>query len=714
MAHGEGSTANVNGSNPAGFTNSVLASLHKLSKVLALSKLVNINGNTLDMADVVAVAKYNRPPTIQDQHGTNLRMNASVNFLNDQLAAGETIYGVNTGFGGSADARTDNYGALQKALIQHHNAGILLPSDRGVGESLVQDSLKSHNIPPHIVKAAMLTRCNSLVRGHSAVRPVVVQSIVTLIGNDLTPIVPLRGSISASGDLTPLAYIAGALEGNPDIYVDSGKGNRNKTIASDEALRAAGLAPLSFKPKEALGLLNGTAFCAGAAALVLFEANQMVMFAQVLTAMSTEALMGTRLNFHPFIATVRPHPGQKEAAENMYAMLKDSHLASDATPESVGLAQDRYALRTSSQWIGPQIETMELATSQVERELNSSTDNPLLDSVNREVHHGGNFQGAAVTSAVEKTMTCMLMLGKMIFGQCSEILNPMFSKGLPPNLCADDPSLSFAFKGVDINMASYISELAYVARPVSNFVHSAEMHNQSINSLALIGARYASDTVEIVGMMVATHLYVLCQALDLRVLQLEFERIIQPRVFDITRTACNGAVADTQVLVIQQAVWKQLLGQWSHAASLDLVERAQTSASNTVGVLLSQLYFHRVIKDGQIPSAALQQWQDSVVGVLTEEYQTSRSAFFVQQTTQDYLCTSSKILYCYVRETLKIPLHRGIEDHPTYSAQSTDNAADNKVTIGSHISAIYLALREGDLMQSLASCFEIPQAHVEN
>ncbi|PYH93861.1 phenylalanine ammonia-lyase [Aspergillus ellipticus CBS 707.79] len=686
------------------FTEAVLASVSKLQKTLCTADTVKINGNELNMAEVVAVAKYNITPEFRDDLDTTLKMSESVNVLQAQLAAGKTIYGVNTGFGGSADARTDDHDTLQKALIQHHNSGILLPSEQGLGGSLVQDNLSKHNMPAPIVKAAMLVRCNNLMCGHSAVRPEVVRHILILIANDLTPVVPMRGSISASGDLTPMAYIAGALEGNPDIFIDSGQHNGNLALRSYEALQCANLKPLSFLPKEALGLLNGTAFSAGAAAMVLFEANQLLLFSQILTAMCTEALMGTRRNFHPFIDHVRPHPGQTEAARNMYHFLSDSKLATNATPETVGLAQDRYAIRTSSQWIGPQIETLELATRQVVCELNSTTDNPLLDPVRQEVHHGGNFQAASVTSATEKAMTCMQMLGKMIFGQCSEVLNPMFSKGLPPNLCADDPSLSFAFKGVDVNMASYMSELAFIARPVSNFVQSAEMHNQAINSLALIGARYAAETVQILSMMIATHIYVLCQAVDLRVLQLEFERAVKPRVYHITETLCIGVASGERIPHIQKSVWKHLMNQWGRTSNMDLVDRAETSVSYTVGILLNQLNLHRENERSSIPMTILN-WQDGVKYVLAQEYKTTRAAFLNHQSTQEHLCSPSRKLYCYVRETLNVPMHRGIADHPTHS---NHNLPNNKRSIGSHISAIYIALREGDMIPTLLSCFDIP------
>lgn len=630
------------------------------------------------------------PATITGNKRVLDLMTRSVEILSQKLLSGEIIYGVNTGFGGSADTRTNDYPALQKALIQHHNAAVVLPSDRG-GKSI--PGLKSHSMPVPVVKAAMLTRCNSLLRGHSAVRPEVVQHILALLANGMTPVVPLRGSISASGDLTPLAYIAGALEGNPDIGIY--KDATNEVVPSNRALKELGLSPLEFGPKEGLGLLNGTAFSAGAASLVLFEANQLVLLSQVLTAMGTEALLGTRFNYHPFIAEARPHEGQREAAANIFNFLTDSKLATTKHPGdeggNEGLAQDRYALRTSSQWIGPQIENMALSLKQIETELNSTTDNPLLDPVEKRIHHGGNFQAAAVTTAMEKTSSAMQMLGKMFFAQCSEIINPMLSNGLPPNLAIDDPSLSFAFKGVDINMASYISELGYLNHPVSNHVQSAEMHNQALNSLAFIAARYASDSVEVLSLMAATYLYVLCQALDLRALHIEFVKTAKPKV-----AAISASVGATDAHV-QDQIWESLMSHWARNSTHDLTDRSRVTTTYTLGSLFQ---LANASPACTLQTSAVSAWQTQVADILTASYAQAREQFLLVPTTKLYLCRASLKFYEFVRDTLKVPLHRGIVDHPTYETGEGD-----KKCIGSRIGEVYAALRRGDVRDVLLGCW---------
>ncbi|KAL2814478.1 L-Aspartase-like protein [Aspergillus granulosus] len=683
---------------PSEYTRSVLASFADLQSTKN-GNLV-LDGYSLRLGDAVAVSKYGAQISITSDREILDRMEASVALLNERLATGRVVYGVNSGFGGNADTRTHAHEDLQKALVQHHNTAVLLPSDRGLDSSSIIGNLRQHSVPVPIVKAAMLARCNSLLRGHSAVRVELVQNLATMINEDFTPVVPLRGSISASGDLTPLAYIAGALEGNSDIYIHCGAKRSHEIITADKALEILGLEPLCFQPKEALGLLNGTAFSTGAASLVLFEANQLVLLSQVATAMSTEALLGTRQNYDPFIADVRPHPGQREVAGTIHRFLSTSRLTVDHahTTATNELAQDRYALRTASQWIGPHVENMALALSQVAVELNSTTDNPLFDAVNSTIHHGGNFQATAITTAMEKTTSAMQSLGKLIFSQCSELLNPMLSKGLTPNLCADDPSLSYALKGVDINMAAYMSELGYLNNPVSNFVQTADVNNQPVNSLALIAARYASDAVEILGLMLASHVYVLCQAVDLRVLFVEFEKSARAAFEKNTKDRFLG-LPESDV----EAVWTELMYHWNRHTTLDLDARASTAVSLATGSLFSKLA-NGSSAANDLPTLVLQ-WQSSTTQTLTTTYDQTRSAHLAnnQSATPGYLCGSSRKVYEYVRSTLGVPMHRGLEDHPTYGPGDKSG----KKTIGSHISTIYVALREGRFMAVLEGCWEV-------
>jgi phenylalanine ammonia-lyase len=624
---------------------------------------------------------------------------------------------VNTGFGGSADTRTKDVKGLQQALVQHQNSGILV--GLGLEKSAQPESYEGLDhrdsaMPTPWVRGLMLARLNSLVRGHSAVSLPVLDGIVSLINNHLTPITPLRGSVSASGDLIPLSYVAGALQGNSDIYVRTGKDNGYRIMSSDEALRAAEIAPVVLDAKEGLGLLNGTAASVSVASLAMYEANHLALLSQALTAMGCEALRGTADSFHPFISKARPHRGQAEAAANILGFLAGSKLAQDLVERKernwAGLCQDRYPLRTSPQWIGPQLEDLSLATEQVVVELNSTTDNPLIDAAADVIHHGGNFQAASITSAMEKTRLSIQMLMKMLFAQATEIMNPDLNRGLPPNLCADDPSLSFTCKGIDISLAGYYSELAFLSNPVSTHVQSAEMHNQAINSLALISARYTMQAVEIASMMCAAYIVMACQALDLRVLQMRFVETARPKVAEMTTGICERFLRGTEAAAADNpektdAIWSTIVSAWDQGTRLDLAERSDKAAEAAATALMTELAkAHQTQLQGSAFDlfTAINTWKGYLSFVLKSTYETCRQEMFNRhvEITPQFLGQAASKIYGFVRRDLKISFHRGLVEDPTYvlkTGETSSLPASERKAFGTWISAVYEAIRDGQL-----------------
>ncbi|KAM7198706.1 L-Aspartase-like protein [Naviculisporaceae sp. PSN 640] len=586
----------------------------------------------------------------------------------------------------------------------------------------------------------MLVRCNSLLRGHSGVRLSTIDAIMKLMSKNMTPVIPLRGSISASGDLSTLSFIAGAIEGNPDIFVritgnSSGVSDKDMIVPADQALQMAGIEPVRLQAKEGLGITNGTAPSCATACIVIHQANQLALLTQLLTAMGTEALAGTAHNYHPFISAIRPHSGQAEAASNILSFLSGSRISSDRDPERIGLAQDRYPLRTAPQWIGPQLEDLYLATQQISVELNSTTDNPLIDAENLRIHHGGNFQAMAITSAMEKIMTAVQNLGRLLFTQSSELINNMTNKGLPPNLSADEPSESFTCKGFDVNMAAYMAELAYLAHPVSTHVQVAEMANQSVNSMALVSARYALEAVEVLSLMAAVYMYTLCQGVDLRVLQIEWRKkvpqlveAVLTRSFSgvkelaegksnahvngngVSNAATNG-VSSPLASLTRQAT-EAILARWDHLAHLDTRDRAKTAINESLGSVIAILPQSRT--PGNDNFTSLQAYTSEMTALLSEEYIKFRSAFVSNpvDTTREYLAPATRVVYDLVRIKLGIPMNRGVADHPplVVEAEKEQAASDmmngggegvkvnRKRTLGTMAGEIYEALRRGDVM----------------
>ena len=610
---------------------------------------------------------------------------------------------MNTGFGGSADTRSDHNEAMQSALLQHHHFGVLSRNDKEGINRVASASLSSHAMPAEWVKGTMLVRCNTIARGHSAVSIHVIQAIVSLIQNNLIPVVPLRGSISASGDLSPLSYIAGAVTGNPDIFVLGANG----AISAKEALQALNISPLELGPKEGLGLMNGTATSSAVASLALYDAHHLTVMSHVLTAMAVEALVGTIESHDPFMAKIRPHRGQIESANTIRQFLHGSRLAQGSNKDeddrqSNGLVyQDRYALRTASQWLGPQLEDLMLAHGQVTVELNSTTDNPLIDVARQTTHHGGNFQAVSITSAMEKTRLSLQMIGKLLFAQCSELINPMLNNGLPPNLVADEPSLSYTMKGVDIGMASYVSELAFLANPVSSHVQSAEMHNQDVNSLAFISTRYTLQSVELVSLMSASYLYTLCQALDLRVLQRTFFQTLEPIVYTTNKEVLSTILPPVAVDELHKKLWAHIQGSWLLTSNKDTHDRANHIVETALAIV-TQSSLEGTKETLPDVTTAIKAWRSRVYDIIVESYTATRRNFFAHQNTTDFLGQASKRMYLFVRQNLSVPFHKGLEDHPTPKDPLAMNG--RKQTIGSWIGSIYESLRSGQLHEPLMGC----------
>ncbi|KAF7334160.1 Phenylalanine ammonia-lyase [Mycena venus] len=673
---------------------------HNELEVYRNGEPIIVDGQTLSIAAVTAASReLGVNVALSTDKAIQERVRKSRDVINQKVERGVSVYGISTGFGGSADSRTDKPLHLGLALLQHQVSGILPSAQEPQSILPLLDPGSATTMPEAWVRGAMLIRMNSLIRGHSGVRFQLIEKIHEVLRANVIPVVPLRGSISASGDLSPLSYVAGLLIGNPSIRAFDGPpafGSR-KMVSSRAALSAHKIEPISLASKEHLGILNGTAFSTSVAALALNDAVHLTLLAQVCTAL-----------------VARPHPGQVECAQNIWNMLDGSKLAQTHEKEvsiyidKYLLRQDRYPLRTSPQFLGPQIEDILSALSAVTQECNSTTDNPLVDGDTGEIHHGrshsfvvrwkrglilsqgGNFQAMAVTNAMEKTRLALHHIGKLLFAQMAELLNPAQNRGLPPSLALTNPSLNYFAKAVDIAAAAYVSELGYLANPVSTHIQSAELHNQAVNSLALISARATIQSLDVLTMLTASCLYILCQAVDIRALQDEFGTRLCKIVREELHESFGKAYADNTTLL--HDICAIFRGSIERTSNMDAADQMDEVAASSSTVLL-KFFTTEYAGSSATAISAIPAFQLRVAERGTTLLQLLRSAFLAGERGASPASTylgKTKAVYEFVRLMLGIKLH-GVENQSGFA----NGLGVDDITIGQNISFIYEAIRDG-------------------
>jgi phenylalanine ammonia-lyase len=464
---------------------------------------ITISGCGLTISDIAAVAN-GAPVTLSTDADVLSRIERSRAIIQNAVAKGEQIYGVTTLFGGMADQYVgpDLLVDVQRLALWQHK------------------STTGPRLPDTDVRAAMLLRANSLMKGASGIRLEIIERFATFLNAGAHPHMFQRGSIGASGDLVPLSYIAGAILGLDKAYLVDHQG---ETLDSHTMLARLGLEPLELEPKEGLALNNGTGACTGVAANACARALDLASLALGIHALYAQALLSTDQSFHPFIHHVKPHPGQVWTAQQMAALVKGSKVirneaAGDRGERTGKLIQDRYSLRCLPQFLGPVIDGLVNAARQIEVEANCANDNPLIDPDSGEILHTGNFLAQYTGVAMDQLRYFIGLLAKHIDTQIALLMTPEFSYGLNPSLVGNmDAGINVGLKSLQIGGNSMMPLISFYGQSiVDRFPTHAEQFNQNINSQAMNSANLARETLDVLEHYLSVALICGVQAVELR------------------------------------------------------------------------------------------------------------------------------------------------------------------------------------------------------
>jgi histidine ammonia-lyase len=453
--------------------------------------MVMLSSNVVSADEVIAVARHDEKIEISKERLDAVATSRA--FVDAIAESGEAIYGISTGFGALASQSIPPAlrEQLQHSLIRSHAAGMGPVVER------------------EVVRALMFLRLKTISTGNSGVRPLVVETMAAILNAGITPIVYEYGSLGCSGDLAPLAHCALTLLGEGEVLLRDGT-----QVTAKEGLAKAGIAPITLREKEGLALINGTDGMLGMLLLAIADLTKLCKVADIATAMSAEALLGTDRVFGPDLhGPLRPHPGQAASAANIYALMSGSKIV-ESHRFNDDLVQDAYSLRCAPQVAGAVRDTIAHARTIAERELAATIDNPIVLSDGR-VESNGNFHGAPVGYVLDFLAIAAADLGSISERRTDRMLDPKRSNGLPAFL-ADDPGVDSGLMIAQYTQAALVSESKRLAVPASvDSIPSSAMQEDHV-SMGWSAARKLRQSIANLERILAIEVLTAARALQLR------------------------------------------------------------------------------------------------------------------------------------------------------------------------------------------------------
>ncbi len=463
--------------------------------------MIELTGNTLTIEQLVAIARHHaHVAPLGDE--AQARMSASHTWVADAIRGqGKVIYGVNTGFGSLANRQISADEARQLSR------NLILLCVVGVGDPL----------PEEIVRAMMTIRANMLTKGHSGVRPIVAQTLIDMLNAGVTPVVPAKGSLGASGDLAPLAHIAAVLTRDADDGDGGYSGqawHEDELLTGAEAMARAGIERLILEAKEGLALSNGIDFMAAAGALAVHDAENLLAHAQIGAALSFEALLGLTAAYDPALHEVSGQPGQRAVAARLLDLVRGSRLADSAS----GRVQDAYSLRCTPQVLGPILDLVAFVRGRFSAAINAATDNPLIfqnEAGEFRAVSGGNFHGQGPAMWLDMLAIAVAEAADIAERRIFRLLTPELSGGLPAML-APSSGLDGGLMMVQYTAAALVSDNKTLAHPDSVDSIPSSANQEDHVSMGANAARHTREVLDNVRHVLAIELLTAAQAIDLR------------------------------------------------------------------------------------------------------------------------------------------------------------------------------------------------------